>query len=362
MLNFKPLTNLAKELNDSLEFLPHDDVLLPSKDRKVYELKPSNFRKISPANTPIKIAFVDGGNGTITKSPNFTISFNRVYYCIFQGKKQVHNTQGLTTDFFSCIQKRVKGAAKNGIIHDIILRMSRNSHNMDLPDSNDITAALNNVTFDDPRIDTLPRSLAEWRLGMIALDALSDGDVLVMDGSLTTPDKIESRYANAMFEKAQSKNVTVCAISKTSRLLTRSGEPLLNRVSDISQQTGYDRWRINVADGVSPHDPGFVMVVKLHPAARFSFRFEILQEQHQEMDDARINNIMASLATNSQDLSFLGYPYGLVVADRFAQVRKDDIKIYTAMLESRIRTGNLSKIMEHTRILQAHDRLNEVTS
>lgn len=360
--NLGPLGDLAKELNEALIELPHDDVLLPSKHREVYELKPSNFIKVLTTDTPSKIAFIDGGNGTIAKSPNFTISLNRLYCSVFQGKKKIHIMPNLTEEFFSCIQRKVDHTAKKSqITHNVIL-YSSSSNKTHLPDVDHVTTALNNVPADDSRIHTLPRSLGEWRLALSALETLSSGDILVMDGSLTTINKIEVDYANKLFEKAQSKDVAVCAISKTSHLLTRGGESLLNRVNDISQQTGYDRWRVNVASDVTPHDPGFVMAVKLHPKAKFSFRFEILQAQHKKMNDTRISHILASLAANSNDVSFLGYPYGLVDADRFAQVRQQEVKMYVGMLESKIRTLDLSKIMQHIQGFQAHDRLNEVTS
>lgn len=358
-----PLGDLVRDLNETLTKLPHDDVLLPSKHQKVYELKPSNFIEVLTTDTPNKIAFIDGGNGTIAKSPNFTISLNRIYYSVFQGKKRVYTMPDFRVEFLSCIRQKIKSTSEQSrITHDVTLLPSKNSHKSYIPDVNDIVAGISNVTADDPRIYTLPRSLGEWRLALTALDALSSGDIIVMDGSLTTFNKIEAKYANLLFEKAQIKDVTVCAISKTTHLLTRSGEPLLNRVNDISRQTTYGRWRINVVSGVSPHDPGFVMAIKLHPNAQFPFRFEILQTQHEQMSNTRINSILASLAVNSEDMSFLGYPYGLIDADRFAQVRRDEIKLHAGLLESKMRTLHLSKIMQQIRGFQAHDRLNEVTS
>lgn len=358
-----PLGDLARDLNETLAELPHDDVLLSSKHQKVYELKPSNFIEVSTTDAPSKIAFIDGGNGTIAKSPNFTISLNRIYCSVFQGKKKVPVMPNFKVEFLSCLRQKIKSAPRQSrIVHDVKLYPAKNSHKPYIPDISDIVAGMSNMAADDPRIYTLSRSLGEWRLALAALDELSSGDIVVMDGSLPTLNNIEAKYAKLLFEKAQLKDVTVCAISKTTRLLTRGGEPLLDRVNDISRQTTYGRWRIDVASGVLPYDTGFVMAIKLHPNAKFPFRFEILQTQYEQMSNMRINSILASLAVNSEDMSFLGYPYGLIDADRFAQVRRDEIKIYDGLLMSKILTLRLPKVSQHIRGFQAHDRLNEVTS
>lgn len=358
-----PLGDLIKNLNKTMAELPHDDVAMSSGGREVYKLEPSNFVEIQKTDAPRKIAFIDGGNGTIASSPNFVISFNRIYYCIFQGKKKLHTLPDLRVQFFSQMHRVVKSiSGQNKITYNATLFPYDISHKRYLPDVADINKGVKSVATDDSRVYTLPRSLGEWRLALKSLDSLDSGDVLVMDGSLTTISSIERNYADILFEKAQRKDVTVCAISKTTRLLTKSGEPLLNRINEISKKVKHDMWRLDVVRGLSPHDPGFVMAIKLHPQARFSFRFEILQKQHEQMDDTRINDILSGLAANSDDMSFLGYPYGLVDADRFAQVRNNDIQMYCGLLESKMRTSLLSKVIKNIRGFQAHDRLNEVTS
>ena len=184
-----------------------------------------------------------------------------------------------------------------------------------------------------------------------------------MDGSLLTLDRTDSRYAQGLYDVAQERGVIVCALSKTSQIVTKGSEPLLSRVMEIARETSHGRWRIDVADRVSAHDRGFVMAVKLHPNARFAFRFEILREQFIKMDDAEKDHVLASLAANSADISFLGYPYGLVDADRYAQVRNRDLGICRGLLESRMRTTpGLSRLAGQIRSVQAHEHLNGVSS
>jgi hypothetical protein len=93
------------------------------------------------------------------------------------------------------------------------------------------------------------------------------------------------------------------------------------------------------------------------------FRFEILREQFQDMGTAEINSILASLAENAQDVSMLGYPYGAIDADRFAQVRMDEISMYKGIvLSEMLKRPEWKKLQRYSASMSAHDVLNGVTS
>ena len=365
MANMHPLDLLMDDLGANLDHTPSVDMVVTGDGRLGLELKPEAFCTIQHTDSPARIAFVDGGNGTIAESPNFVISLNRLYCGMFRGTDRVSALPSPRIEFFSLVTRRVAPVqdryktkyAASLFPHD-------ESHHRYLPTAADVAASMRDTTAGpDPRIHSLSRSLGEWRMARDVVQMLDDGDILVVDGSLTTLDRIESKYAQDLYGAARDRGVTVCALAKTSRLLTRHGEPLLDRVHQISAPTGYSMWCIDVAEQISSHDQGYVMAVKLHPNAPFPFRFEILREQFQEMDDARKARILSSLAANSCDISFLGYPYGLVDADRYAQVRRGDVSMYRAMLESRLRLGgDMSGILQSMRAYGAHEHLNGVSS
>ncbi len=360
-----PLDQLVRNLGSGSARVEHNDVVMTREGRPGLELKPESFRPIPGTDAPARVAFVDGGNGTVAEAPNFVVSLNRLYCGMFCGAKRDGTPPDPRVEFFSLVMRRVEQEGEEyKTRYEAALFPHDESHRGCLPDERDVASSIRESAMgDDPRIHSLPRSLGEWRMASAAVGAMDEGDILVMDGSLTTLDRIESQYAQDLYRAARERGVAVCALAKTSRLLTRGGEPLLDRVHEISSEAGHAAWSIDVAEQVSSHDQGFVMAVKLHPNAVFPFRFEILREQYAEMDDAERDRVLSSLAANSEDVSFLGYPYGLVDADRYAQVRRGDVSMYGALLESRLRAGgDRPRMLRSMKSYRAHDRLNGVTS
>lgn len=360
-----PLDSLLSSLESAFPSAAHDDVVTNVGDPREFELKPSAFREIYETDSPRRVAFVDGGNGTVAQSPGFVISLNRLYCSLFRGRTREAASPAPRVEFFSLVTRKVRASGSGSVAsYDAALFPQAKEHRRFLPARQDVSSGIREVGAGrDPRMSSLARSLGEWQMARMVAETLEGGDMLVMDGSLMTLDRTESRYAQDLYETASRRGVIVCALAKTSGLTTRGGEPLLSRVREISSETGYGRWRIDVADRMSAHDRGFVMVVKLHPNAAFSFRFEILREQSGRMDEAEKDHVLASLAANSGDLSFLGYPYGLVDADRYAQVRNRDVVTCRRLLESRMRaTPGLSRMATHIRDTWAHEHLNGVSS
>ncbi|MEK6866330.1 MAG: hypothetical protein AABX46_02680, partial [Thermoproteota archaeon] len=118
-----------------------------------------------------------------------------------------------------------------------------------------------------------------------------------------------------------------------------------------------------VAEEVSADDRGFMMVVKFHAKSRFVFRFEILREQFYKMSPDELNSVLESLAENSQDVAMIGYPYGAIDADRFAQVRMDELSMYKGfILAEKLRHPEWKKLQKYSAGMGAHDVLNGVTS
>lgn len=359
-----PLDQLIRSLGASSNNAQHNDIVMTHEGRPGLELKPESFRPICTTNEPARIAFVDGGNGTVVESPNFAISLNRLYCGMFCGSTRVGTPPDPRVEFFSLVRRHVVPAGEEyKITHDITLFPQDESHRRYLPDERDVASSIRESPMGvDARISVLPRSLGEWRMASATVKNMAQGDILMMDGSLTTLDRVESQYAQDLYKSARERGVIVCALAKTSRLLTRGGEPLLDRIHEISADTGHAMWCIDVAEQISSHDQGFVIAVKLHPNAVFPFRFEILREQYNDMDDTEKDRVLSSLAANSGDVSFPGYPYGLVDADRYAQVRRGDIYMYGALLQSRLRADDLTWMLRSIQMHMAHDRLNEVTS
>jgi len=365
-MNEDPVKSLIAELGAHLSQKEHSDVILNNGTGKQFLIAPSEFQEIKSIVSHKKIAFIDGGDAPLEESPNFLITINRVYFSLFQGKKRVKPKANPRVQFFSyVISKIYTEDGKKKVSYDTRLFPHTVEDKKYLPSESDLTSKTEGTSIlQGARLNSLGRRFAEWQLAIhVVENELENGDVLVMDGSLQTSFKNEIKYASRLYELAQRKGVIVCGLAKTSRLITESGDPLLARISEIAEDVSFGKWYIKVAEEISADDRGFMMVVKFHPKSRFVFRFEILREQFTKMTPDELNSVLESLAENAQDIAMLGYPYGAIDADRFAQVRMDELSMYKGfILAEMMRHPEWKKLQKYSASLAAHDVLNGVTS
>lgn len=361
-----PVKSLIEQLGAHLSQKEHSDVVLNNGKGKQFLIAPSEFVEIKPVSNPRKIAFVDGGDGPLEESPNFLITINRVYFSLFQGKKRVKPKANPRVQFYSCVTSNIQTIdGKKNVSYDTKLFPHSLEDKKYLPIESDLTSSTESTTvLQGARLNSLGRRFAEWQLAIhVVEEELEQGDMIVMDGSLQTNFKNEIKYANRLYDLAISKGVIVCGLAKTSRLITESGDPLLARVAEIAEDVPHEKWYVKVAEEISADDRGFMLAVKFHGKSRFVFRFEILQEQFEKMTSGELNSILGSLAENSSDVAMIGYPYGAIDADRFAQVRRDELSMYQGfILSEKMRHPEWKRLQKYSASLAAHDALNGVTS
>lgn len=362
-----PVRTLIEELGNQLTQNEQSDHILSDGKSKTFPIKSENFVEIKDIQNPRKIAFVDGGDGILEESPNYMIVINRIYFSKFQGKSRVpYKKLKNRIEFFSSVVSQVNKTDTNKSVSYNTKLFSYNKEDLEyFPDHKDLMSKTESTTIlQGSRLVSLSRRFAEWTLAKkIVEEELLPGDMIVMDGSLQTSFRNEIKYANKFYESAMEKGVIVCGLAKTSRLLMESGDPLLARIAEISESVNFGKWYINVAEEISADDRGFMVAVKFHPHSKHVFRFEVLREQFNSMNADEKNEIMSSLAANSNDISMLGYPYGAIDADRFAQVRINELDIYRGMIMAeKIRDPKWKRLSKYTLTNQVHDDLNWVTS
>jgi hypothetical protein len=77
------------------------------------------------------------------------------------------------------------------------------------------------------------------------------------------------------------------------------------------------------------------------------------------MSEEDFGIITSALASNSKDISFPGYPYGLIDADSFARVSGDEVDKYQVPLVSEIsKLGKWKKVSRHICSGDAHSVLD----
>lgn len=331
----------------------------------VFPLIKENFKRIKQTESERKIAFVDGGNQEALGAPNFSVQINRVYFNIFRSQERcLKGCLSNRVEFFSATYSCFK---ENEIFYNTSLFPLRNEFEVLLPkeadlsfNSNDRSVTIGTMRADISRVGSIARRFAEWKYAYhVVKDQLGEGDIIVLDGSLQTAFTNESKYSSELYKQAQSKGVIVAGLSKTSGLFTSTGLSLLGAVHRLADTTSYESWFYPVAQATSSDHNAFIFVVKLHPKAERVFRFEIYGPQFANMSEQDANELFAQLAGNSQDISFPGYPYGLIDADQFARVRDEEVDGYQVLLLSQIsRQGKWEKFAKDIRAGDAHDVLN----
>ena len=361
-----PVKSLIAELGAHLSQKEHSDVVMNNGNGKQFLIEPSEFVEIKSTGNPRKIAFVDGGDGPLEESPNFLVTINRVYFSLFQGKKRIKPQANPRVQFFSSVTSNVSTVnGKKSVSYDTKLFPHSDEDKKYLPEAADLKSNTESTTvLQGARLNSLGRRFAEWQLAIHVVDKeLEKGDMIVMDGSLQTNFKNEIKYAKRLYDLAMSKGVIVCGLAKTSRLITESGDPLLARIAEISEDVPFGKWYVKVAEEISADDRGFMLAVKFHEKSQFVFRFEVLREQFEAMSSEELNSVLDSLVENSQDVAMIGYPYGAIDADRFAQVRNDELGMYQGfMMAEKMRHPEWKKLQKYSASLAAHDVLNGVTS
>ena len=169
-------------------------------------------------------------------------------------------------------------------------------------------------------VSTMARRFAELQLA-----ASLEADYILMDGTLEPTLKNEEKYLLHL-------PASVSALAKTCSLFTTSGN---NPIVLLNKMAGKGCWKYHVENKT--------YFVKLHEKAKHVFRFE---------GNA---GVLPHLVHNSRDALFLGYPYGLIVADQLARVSNEEKK--SLRMNFLLRKEN-KEILEYLNATNAHEILD----
>lgn len=361
------LHDLVKNLDESINEGDVGDVYFLNPDYEALPLHVDKIKEIKNVDSPCNMGFVDGGNQEILGAPNFSVQINRVYFCIFRGKERIRSRRLINKiEFFSATHS----SFRNGkIYYDTqLFPIGKTSFDF-LPDRKDLsfdstdrTVTMGTQRADITRVASIARRFAEWKFASLVVEnEMEKGDFLVTDGSLEAAFTNEPNYLKELFAIGKKKNVIIMGLSKTSRLFTTNGLSLLGAVQQIAEPVTYDKWYLPLAKSKSITHEVALFAIKLNKSAERVFRFEVQRDQFKDLNELEFQNIMNQLAQNSTDISFAGYPYGLVVGDTFARVRDEEVAHYRVMLMSEIsKAGKWKKFSRHIKSIDAHDYLNTV--
>ena len=197
------------------------------------------------------------------------------------------------------------------------------------------------------------RKYLEWQiLGYAVKNFLDKGDIIVRDGVLQTSVEEERKYAEEVYNIVLKNEVYLLGLAKTCSLRTTSGYPLIASVKFLARGNNLKKWYYHpIAENDHPDHKGEMYIVKYHPSSEYVFRTEFYREQ-----DPPVTDVLGHLALQANDPIFLGYPYGLVDADKKARVTDEEIEYLRNMGENKMSEGFRDK----TNSMNAHDRLSNI--
>ena len=313
---------------------------------RAYKIDVKNFHEIKKSNSCKRIAFVDGGNAEIIGSVNFSLNLIRVCYVIYQNNKKISTKK---IDIFAFI-KAVNES--NEICYRASFFSAGNSINIDEVSFSSFDPTLMNGIN---RADISSAANAIKRFAELkAAKSVSDSklaDVIVLDGTLQSTMTNENKYLNNLYESCTENNVIISAVSKTNSLFTDNGNLLSAVLSSISR---LPVWFYHPIAEINSHNHKAEMFfAKFNTKSKYVFRFEIFNIQKMAAEQ-----VMNELASNCCDPIFVGYPYGLVEADRIARASNQEKESLKTMFLVKLRNKNIDKYLNAS---NAHEILDKIS-
>ncbi|MBW2997854.1 hypothetical protein KY349_05935 [Candidatus Woesearchaeota archaeon] len=306
------------------------------------EFSEDNFHGITKSQDAGQdIIFIDGGNAEIISSPNFCVHFIRVFHTIYKDRKRSSCSSDEFYVFCSArnINKSIFYSAK--LFKSKATTLTDSFFSTDfLFNSLDNRLCEKDTRLDITRVPGIMRRIAELSTALL-LAGNSDDNNIVLDGDLTARISEEEKIISAISKVSKQNNVSVCALSKTSNLLTSNGGSV---VALLSSKAPSGAWYYS-----SP-----VCFAKLHPSSDYIFKLDTIDP------DPDLNSIFSLLAANSNDPVFLGYPYGLVEADRFARISNREQEMLKTIFMAKA-GKDWSSIETASKALDAHSVLDNLS-
>ena len=300
-----------------------------------FDITRDRIFKIPECEEKRKLGFVDGGTASILSAADFSISLTRIAGIIFKDNEIIDVEEiPEVIEFYSAT---ILEPLDDGKLAYNIQLFPREPEFKEFLPMKEIIIKMDEVRMlwgfrFRPNIETfggVAMRFVEWFYATKFIETeLDNGDIFVRDGSLQTGYKDEILLVRDLHSLAEKKNVYITGLSKSCRLITKNGDSLISLIDMIaSEKYPKEQWyyhpiyKMTKADNLAD-----VYFVKLHKEAHSPFRFDIFLDQSNKLSQQEKEVIIANLAQNSNALSFLGYPYGLIKVDQLSRVGVREIE------------------------------------
>jgi len=323
------------ELREKINNIVHKVAEITPITKRFGKINLNDFKSINIGNKKFdgKICFIDGGNNELISTPSFSLQFIRTASIIFRDnkriKEEINEAYCLAEkkkDYISCTFFNSNDMEEEkGVFEDLIIK--------------------ENVSVS--KAVEYARRICELRTIIKNLEKLEKEDIVVLDGSLEPTFEEDKRTLENLFELSEGK-AFISSLVKTNRILTEEGNDLLPL---LSQKAPRGKWFLKSEKN------GNISFVKLHEKSNHIFRFEVLnRKEHAEPE--KYNGIFEALVENSKDPLFMGYPYGLIIADKRAKVSNEELSFLKTKIITKI---DFKALKPHLSSIDAHDILDVIS-
>ncbi|MGM5481014.1 MAG: DNA double-strand break repair nuclease NurA [Nanobdellota archaeon] len=262
---------------------------------------------LTPNQTSSKITtYIDGGQQVIISSSSFLLGVIRVAASSWKGTQRA----GVSRDEFL-----------------ILIRPQENQYEMTFyTPEGESTIPYDNFFFngeisipvtayDIEEAFAMARRNSELSL---AVKQSTTSDVICLDGSLRTFDKNELQLIKELQKICKQNNTLLSGLQKTTSLMTDSGASLVTLTKNSPQAP----WITSkLCENDNKYHLASIHAIRLHTKGRHVFVIDMMKDEDSQQ-------VINELSANSIDPVFLGYPYGLVDADKLARLENSQREHY----------------------------------
>ncbi|MBI2662041.1 hypothetical protein HYX11_01125 [Candidatus Woesearchaeota archaeon] len=316
------LAEISEHLRKKLKvFFLTDELIF---NNKVVPIIQENFEEIKSGdkNGDNTIAFVDGGQAEILSGGNLCLSFIRVFAQVMKGKEKVSSRK---YEFYVLVMASYKKGDiwYEGKIFPILGEKLVEEKDL-VVCSGDSSIRQGNERAQISIVATMARRFAELKIA-----SLVSADYVLLDGTLTATYVNEEKYLGLL------SGIGAGALAKSCTLFTTGGNNPMVLLRKLSPFQGCWSYCIE----------GNFYFVKLHGQAKHVFRFEGNKK------------LFSLLVQNSADALFLGYPYGLILADKLARVSNAE---KNALMATILLRKENREFTDYLNTINAHDILDRM--
>ncbi|MBW2992227.1 DNA double-strand break repair nuclease NurA [Candidatus Woesearchaeota archaeon] len=339
------LKKIVEDIEISKEDKGEEKVVFGKKGYNSFVISKNNFSGIERKDGK-RIAFIDGGNAEIIGSTDFSVQLVRVCGCIFENNKK---TDEIKSEFFILINSFADGEdvfykTKTYSVKGSVLLDNFSVNSMD----SKIIEGGNRAKVS--KAGEIARRICEIKIAEKIIEE-NETDAVIFDGTLEC-NLGEKEFLDKVYENALIKDVAVCGLAKTTNLFTNKGKNALSYIYRLGENKiwSYD----NLVEIDNDEYKADISIIRLNEKSRHCFRFEIFNKQKESKKD-----VLGCLLDNCREISFPGYPYGLILADRYARVSSKE-KEYLKSLFLAKAGGKIDEFIQEISSNDAHSILDSI--